>query len=83
MSGSILVTGARGQVGWELQRTLAPLGDTVAIDIEEEYESRLFEDRPLISNGLFLPDTTEEIGSFSQEATPSTLSRSVPSVHDR
>jgi len=28
----ILVTGARGQVGWELQRTLAPLGEIVAFD---------------------------------------------------
>ncbi len=28
----MLVTGARGQVGWELQRTLAPLGEIVALD---------------------------------------------------
>ena len=28
----ILVAGARGQVGWELQRTLAPLGEIVAPD---------------------------------------------------
>lgn len=28
----ILITGARGQVGWELQRALAPLGEVVAFD---------------------------------------------------
>ena len=27
----ILITGASGQVGWELQRTLAPLGEVVAL----------------------------------------------------
>ncbi|MEI6741435.1 MAG: sugar nucleotide-binding protein, partial [Gemmatimonadaceae bacterium] len=27
---TILLTGANGQVGWELQRTLAPLGPVVA-----------------------------------------------------
>jgi len=28
----ILITGRNGQVGWELERTLAPLGDIVALD---------------------------------------------------
>jgi len=28
----ILITGRNGQVGWELQRALAPLGETVAVD---------------------------------------------------
>ena len=28
----ILLTGKTGQVGWELQRTLAPLGDVIALD---------------------------------------------------
>jgi dTDP-4-dehydrorhamnose reductase len=28
----ILLTGRNGQVGWELQRTLAPLGEVVAVD---------------------------------------------------
>jgi dTDP-4-dehydrorhamnose reductase len=28
----ILLTGKNGQVGWELQRTLAPLGDIIALD---------------------------------------------------
>ena len=28
----ILITGAKGQVGWELQRTLSSLGDIVALD---------------------------------------------------
>lgn len=31
----ILVTGKNGQVGWELQRTLAPLGQVIAVDMEE------------------------------------------------
>jgi dTDP-4-dehydrorhamnose reductase len=31
----ILVTGRNGQVGWELTRTLAPLGDIVALDRSE------------------------------------------------
>ena len=31
----ILLTGAGGQVGWELQRTLAPLGDVVAVDHQQ------------------------------------------------
>ena len=30
--GKILVIGRRGQVGWELRRTLAPLGELVAVD---------------------------------------------------
>lgn len=32
---TILLTGKNGQVGWELQRTLAPLGKVVALDAEE------------------------------------------------
>lgn len=35
MSLRILITGANGQVGWHLQRTLAPLGKTLAIDVEQ------------------------------------------------
>jgi len=31
----ILVTGKNGQVGWELQRTLAPLGQVIALDVED------------------------------------------------
>jgi len=31
----ILLTGAGGQVGWELRRTLAPLGQVVAVDLEQ------------------------------------------------
>ena len=31
----ILLTGKNGQVGWELQRSLMPLGDIVAVDVEE------------------------------------------------
>jgi len=31
----ILVTGVKGQVGWELMRTLAPLGEVVAVDMAE------------------------------------------------
>lgn len=32
---TILLTGKNGQVGWELQRTLAPLGNVVAFDVDE------------------------------------------------
>jgi len=32
---TILLTGKNGQVGWELQRTLAPLGKVVALDADE------------------------------------------------
>jgi dTDP-4-dehydrorhamnose reductase len=32
---TILLTGKNGQVGWELQRTLAPLGRVVALDAED------------------------------------------------
>lgn len=31
----ILLTGAGGQVGWELQRTLAPLGEVLAVDHQQ------------------------------------------------
>ncbi|MBI5918761.1 MAG: dTDP-4-dehydrorhamnose reductase [Nitrosomonadales bacterium] len=31
----ILVTGVKGQVGWELARTLAPLGQVIAVDMAE------------------------------------------------
>ncbi len=31
----LLVTGANGQVGWHLQRTLVPMGEVLAIDIEQ------------------------------------------------
>ena len=31
----ILLLGKGGQVGWELQRSLAPLGELVALDAEE------------------------------------------------
>ena len=32
---TILITGKNGQVGWELVRTLAPLGRIIAIDVDE------------------------------------------------
>lgn len=32
---TILLTGKNGQVGWELQRTLAPLGRVIALDAED------------------------------------------------
>ena len=32
---TILITGKNGQVGWELVRTLAPLGRIIAIDVED------------------------------------------------
>ncbi len=35
MSLRVLITGANGQVGWHLQRTLAPLGKVTAIDVEQ------------------------------------------------
>jgi len=35
MSLRILIAGANGQVGWHLQRTLAPLGEVLAIDVEQ------------------------------------------------
>ncbi len=35
MSLRLLVTGRNGQVGWHLQRTLAPMGEVLAIDIEQ------------------------------------------------
>jgi len=31
----LLITGANGQVGWNLQRTLCPLGEILAIDIDQ------------------------------------------------
>lgn len=31
----ILLTGKNGQVGYELQRSLAPLGEVVAVDVED------------------------------------------------
>jgi dTDP-4-dehydrorhamnose reductase len=31
----LLVTGAKGQVGWELARLLAPLGEVTAIDVDD------------------------------------------------
>ncbi len=35
MSLRILITGANGQVGWHLQRTLAPLAELLAIDVDQ------------------------------------------------
>lgn len=35
MSLRLLITGANGQVGWHLQRTAAPLGEVLAIDIDQ------------------------------------------------
>jgi len=35
MSLRLLITGANGQVGWHRQRTLAPMGEIMAIDIQE------------------------------------------------
>ena len=32
---TILLTGKNGQVGWELQRTLAPLGKVIALGADE------------------------------------------------
>ncbi len=34
-NGKILLLGKNGQVGWELQRTLAPLGNVIALDQDE------------------------------------------------
>jgi dTDP-4-dehydrorhamnose reductase len=36
----VLLLGKNGQVGWELQRSLAPLGDLVACDFDSEGELR-------------------------------------------
>ena len=33
----ILLIGANGQVGWELRRTLAGLGEVIAASLEGEY----------------------------------------------
>ena len=35
MTLKLLITGANGQVGWHLQRTLAPMAKVMAIDIDE------------------------------------------------
>ena len=32
----ILLFGKTGQVGWELQRSLAPLGDVIALDVDSQ-----------------------------------------------
>jgi len=37
----ILLIGANGQVGWELRRTLAPLGEVIAASLEGEYGPKL------------------------------------------
>lgn len=37
----ILLIGANGQVGWELRRTLAPLGEVIAASLEGEYGPRV------------------------------------------
>jgi len=37
----ILLIGANGQVGWELRRTLAPLGEIIAASLEGEYGPKL------------------------------------------
>lgn len=37
---TILITGKDGQVGWELSRTLSPLGKVIAIDVDEVDLSR-------------------------------------------
>jgi dTDP-4-dehydrorhamnose reductase len=37
----ILLIGANGQVGWELRRTLAPLGEVIAASLEGEYGPRI------------------------------------------
>lgn len=46
---SILVTGRNGQVGWELARTLAPLGKVIAVDHEEMNLANPAEIRKVIS----------------------------------
>ena len=46
--GRILVIGRRGQVGWELRRTLAPLGDLVAFDYPDIDLTRPETLRPLV-----------------------------------
>ena len=33
---TILLFGKNGQVGWELQRSLAPLGDLIALDFDSQ-----------------------------------------------
>ena len=40
MSARILLLGKNGQVGWELQRALAPLGDVIACDFDSPGELR-------------------------------------------
>jgi len=37
----ILLIGANGQVGWELRRSLAPLGEVIAASLEGEYGPRI------------------------------------------
>ena len=42
----ILLLGKNGQVGWELQRSLAPLGEVVAVDIDSADAGALDFNRP-------------------------------------
>ena len=37
----ILLLGKNGQVGWELQRSLAPLGELIALDRAGENELKI------------------------------------------
>jgi dTDP-4-dehydrorhamnose reductase len=63
MSLRVLITGANGQVGWHLQRTLAPLGEVMAIDVEQVDLTDL--DRVATTVREFAPDILANAAAYT------------------
>ena len=63
----ILLLGKNGQLGWELQRTLAPLGDLVALgrqDVDIEAADALIRRIAPAAGATRRPGTDAELGGF-------------------
>ena len=60
---TLLVTGANGQVGWNLQRTLAPLGEVIALDREQLDLADLDASRSTVRD--FAPDIVVNAAAYT------------------
>ena len=67
----ILLFGKNGQVGWELQRSLAPLGELIALDHDSRELCGNFADLAGIAATVRAVPVTTEAASPAVTTTPS------------
>lgn len=62
----ILLLGKNGQVGWELQRSLAPLGELVALDRHSTHSNAVMPSAPRQSGPAFCTGNLADLEGLRQ-----------------